>query len=83
MGTSKNVFASLVAAGKCDNVWSICMHEGKTSNGTLTVGGVDTRFVAEGKQVDLIFLFYSHFFALIFQLLFMLFIIVWIKNYLP
>lgn len=26
-----------------DNVWSICMHEGSVSNGTLTIGGVDPR----------------------------------------
>ena len=43
MGNKENVFASLVSAGKCDNVWSICMVDGKTSNGTLTVGGVDDR----------------------------------------
>ena len=35
--------AWLIDPGKCDNVWSICMVEGSTSNGTLTVGGVDHR----------------------------------------
>jgi len=42
-GGKEDVFAELVAAGKCDNVWAICMHEGSVSNGTLTVGGVDPR----------------------------------------
>jgi len=42
-GGKEDVFAQLVAAGKCDNVWSICMHEGSVSNGTLTIGGVDPR----------------------------------------
>ena len=42
-GGKEDVFAQLVAAGKCDNVWAICMHEGSVSNGTLTVGGVDPR----------------------------------------
>ena len=49
MGTKKNVFASLVAAGKCPNVWSICMHPGSTSNGTLTIGGADPRLSIGGK----------------------------------
>ena len=49
MGGKKNVFASLVAAGKCANVWSICMHPGHTSNGTLTIGGADPRLTADGK----------------------------------
>jgi len=43
MGTSKNVFASLVADGKTDNVWAMCMVEGSKSNGTITIGGVDPR----------------------------------------
>jgi len=47
MGEDKNVFASLVKAGQCDNVWSMCMVDGKTSNGTLTVGGVDDRLHLE------------------------------------
>lgn len=42
-GGGENVFASLVSAGKCDNVWAICMHAGAKSNGTLTLGGVDSR----------------------------------------
>ena len=33
--SKKNVFSSLVKAGKCDNVWAMCMYEGSTSNGTL------------------------------------------------
>ena len=40
-GGDEDVFASLVAAGKCDNVWAICMKEGSKSNGTITIGGVD------------------------------------------
>ena len=43
MGQKKNVFASLVAAGMCDNVWAMCMREGSKSNGTITIGGVDAR----------------------------------------
>eukprot|EP00927_Polykrikos_kofoidii_P073540 TRINITY_DN69571_c0_g1_i1.p1 TRINITY_DN69571_c0_g1~~TRINITY_DN69571_c0_g1_i1.p1 ORF type:complete len:421 (-),score=81.92 TRINITY_DN69571_c0_g1_i1:211-1392(-) len=39
----QDVFATLVAAGHCHNVWAMCMHEGSVSNGTLTVGGVDAR----------------------------------------
>ena len=42
-GGKEDVFASLVAAGKCDNVWAMCMYEGKKSNGTITIGGVDKR----------------------------------------
>jgi len=42
-GGKKNVFAQLVANGKCDNVWSICMYEGTKSNGSITIGGVDPR----------------------------------------
>mmetsp|Transcript_68236 Transcript_68236/g.108276 ORF Transcript_68236/g.108276 Transcript_68236/m.108276 type:complete len:405 (+) Transcript_68236:35-1249(+) len=42
-GGKSNVFAQLVAAGKCDNVWALCMYEGRHSNGTLTIGGVDPR----------------------------------------
>jgi len=43
MGGTGNVFSQLVAAGKCDNVWSICMYEGSKSNGSITIGGVDPR----------------------------------------
>ena len=49
MGSKKNVFASLVNAGKCDNVWAMCMHEGSKSNGTLTIGGADPRLSEGGK----------------------------------
>jgi hypothetical protein len=42
-GGRQDVFADLVAAGDCEKVWAICMHEGSVSNGTLTVGGVDPR----------------------------------------
>jgi len=52
MGTSKNVFASLVAAGKADNVWAMCMYEGQVSNGTITIGGVDPRLSDDVKYVD-------------------------------
>ena len=45
-GGGADVFASLVAKGACDNVWAICMHEGSHSNGTLTLGGVDSRLAA-------------------------------------
>lgn len=43
----QDVLATLVAAGKCDNVWGLCMNEGRVSNGTLTVGGVDSRLAVE------------------------------------
>ena len=42
-GGKEDVFASLVAAGKSENVWAMCMYEGKKSNGTITIGGVDKR----------------------------------------
>ena len=45
-GGKEDVFHQLVAAELCDNVWSICMHEGTKSNGTLTIGGVDPRLSA-------------------------------------
>jgi len=41
--TGQDVFATLVGAGKCENIWAMCMHEGSVSNGTLSVGGVDSR----------------------------------------
>jgi len=44
----KDVFATLVAAGKCANVWGLCMYEGRVSNGTLSIGGVDAR-LADGE----------------------------------
>lgn len=41
--SEEDPLATLVAAGKCDNVWAICMNEeGSASNGTLTIGGVDS-----------------------------------------
>jgi len=43
MGGKSNVHRQLVAAGKCANVWAICMHEGSRHNGTLTIGGADDR----------------------------------------
>lgn len=43
MGGSSNVHQQLVALGKCDNVWALCMYEGSQSNGTLTIGGADAR----------------------------------------
>lgn len=43
MGSGKNVFAQLVKAGLCENIWAMCMYQGQTHNGTLTIGGVDTR----------------------------------------
>jgi len=42
-GGSENVFSQLVSSGKCDNVWALCMYEGSSGNGTLTIGGVDPR----------------------------------------
>ena len=45
----EDVFNSLVAAGLCDNVWAMCMHKGKTSNGTITIGGVDKRLSVDGR----------------------------------
>ena len=52
MGLKENVFAELVAQGKADNVWAICMNDGPISNGTITIGGVDERFVASGSKVE-------------------------------
>ena len=47
-GGKEDVFASLVAAGKCENVWAMCMYEGSKSNGTITIGGVDERLSVNG-----------------------------------
>jgi len=47
--SNKNVFSQLVSAGKCDNVWALCMHQGSVSNGTLTIGGADPRLSVDGK----------------------------------
>lgn len=42
LGSGKrSVFPQLVQAGFYDNVWAMCLHEGSTSNGTLTLGGID------------------------------------------
>lgn len=49
-GGSEDVFSQLVAAKACDNIWSICMHRGSKSNGTLTLGGVDSR-LSDGPMV--------------------------------
>lgn len=38
-----NVYAQMVAAGLIDDVWALCLHHGTTSNGTLTIGGTDSR----------------------------------------
>jgi len=46
-GGTSNVFSQLVKAGLAENVWAMCMYEGTTSNGTLTIGGVDER-LSEG-----------------------------------
>lgn len=46
-GGDKNVFAQLVAGGHCENVWALCLNEGSTSNGTLTVGGVEPTLASE------------------------------------
>merc|ERR1712039_1109803 len=51
MGGKSNVFSQLVAAGKGDNVWALCMHEGSKSNGTLTIGGVDPRLSSDVAYV--------------------------------
>jgi len=37
----EDVLATLANAGKCDRIWGVCMYEGRESNGTMTVGGVD------------------------------------------
>jgi len=43
-GGDENVFAQLVKSGACDNVWAMCINNaGAMSNGTLTIGGVDSR----------------------------------------
>lgn len=43
----EDVLATLVQAGKCEHVWGLCMHEGRSSNGTMTVGGVDETLAKE------------------------------------
>ena len=49
-GGQEEVFGQLVRNRKCDNVWAICMHHGSHSNGTLTLGGVDSR-LSDGPVV--------------------------------
>jgi len=44
---SSNVFKQLVQTGACDNVWALCINDGRISNGTLTIGGVDERLSKE------------------------------------
>lgn len=59
---SQSVFGSLVAQGQLPkNSWSICLHHGTTSNGTITLGGVDQRLVAGDFMYtqDVGFQFYS------------------------
>ena len=46
-GGAKNVFAQLVAGGHCENVWALCLNHGSTSNGTLTIGGVEPSLASE------------------------------------
>jgi len=44
---SQSVFGTMVREGVLPaKEWSICLHEGSTSNGTITLGGVDERLVA-------------------------------------
>jgi len=43
----EDVLATLANAGKCDRIWGLCMYEGRKSNGTMTVGGVDSN-LADG-----------------------------------
>jgi hypothetical protein len=50
-GGKEDVFSQLVASNKCDNVWSICMHEGSKSNGSITIGGVDPRLSSNVQYV--------------------------------
>lgn len=39
-----NTFSQMVSAGVVDeNVWSLCINHGSTSNGSLTLGGIDER----------------------------------------
>merc|ERR1712048_48546 len=39
--SGEDVLATLANAGKCDRIWGLCMFQGHSSNGTMTVGGVD------------------------------------------
>lgn len=52
IGSGKGtVFAQLVANNDVDNVWGLCINnEGKASNGTLTIGGVDETLAASPIQ---------------------------------
>ena len=59
-GGPENVFAQLVAGNKCDNVWAMCMYQGKKSNGTITIGGVDPLLSTDMTYVpDVGFSFHS------------------------
>merc|ERR1719238_2182037 len=43
---SQSVFGQLVAQGAVpSNEWALCLHEGSTSNGTISLGGVDQRLL--------------------------------------
>jgi hypothetical protein len=45
--TTNVIAAVCINDGLCEPVWGICMQEGSVSNGTLTIGGVDSA-LAEG-----------------------------------
>merc|ERR1712032_792183 len=46
--SGEDPLATLKEQGKSDRIWGLCMHEGSVSNGTLTVGGVDSRLAQNG-----------------------------------
>lgn len=46
----EDVLATLANAGKCDRIWGLCMFQGRSSNGTMTVGGVDNKLADGGIQ---------------------------------
>lgn len=50
----KNVFSQLVSAGLAEDKWAICLAKGSKSNGTLTIGGVDERLIADGAELGLV-----------------------------
>lgn len=43
MFAERHVLAQLVASGACRNIFGLCLHDGASSHGTLTVGGADSR----------------------------------------
>lgn len=43
---NRHVFTQLVAAGACRSIFGMCLNDGATSHGTLTVGGVDQRLAS-------------------------------------